>query len=77
MWSNTFMNETDKRALLIKDIFSRKEYYDGILLKDLYEVIREHPNFKDAYSKAIENNPDQYKYSTRALLQLEFCSLIK
>ena len=63
------MYETDKRAKLIKSIFSRKEYYDGILLKDLYILIKEHPNFEYAYGKSIKNNQEQYKGSTRALLQ--------
>ena len=63
------INQTDNRAKLIKEILNKKEYYEGILLKDLYTLIEEHPQFNEAFDSANINNKDQWKHSTRAMLQ--------
>ena len=61
--------KSDERTELLKDIFNRKEYYDGIKLSDLYVLIKAHPKYKNTFGSANKNNKDQWKQSTRALLQ--------
>lgn len=55
-----------KRTIVIHEIMKRPEYKQGITLTTLYEELQVHPRFDEIFNLA---NPEQFKHSTRALLQ--------
>lgn len=55
-----------QRTNMIHEIMKKPEHLQGITLTKLYEELQLHPKFKELYNL---DNPEQFKHSTRALLQ--------